>query len=209
MTRVFLSSPIKKVLNGGKSVVTCFSTIVMTYIGAIKRWVLNYPLWMVRRRMSRRRLGNRSNSSFRWQEGPTYCPYVPPTCLECLYNVSFLRHRCLSTSFAHWYSHYSQLANTPSVVHPPAISLFLQFRSPFFFLSAEGGTGWFSRLLLSRRRQQSCHEQRLPVALHFQFPLYAMPRTWPPIKGERNKASEEQRVSKRGVIEFYDDPSCI
>lgn len=105
----------------------------------------------------------------------------PPTCLECLYNVSFLRHRCLSSSpssFAHWYSHYSQLANTPSVVYPLEISLFLQFRPPFLpsflplsfpFSPRWKAERWFSWLLFDTRRrrqqqQQSCHEQRLRCA---------------------------------------------
>lgn len=98
-----------------------------------------------------------------------------PTCLECLYNVSFLRHRCLSpSSFAHWYSHYFQLANTPSVVYPLEISLFLQFRPPslpfllfsFSFSLGEKRNAGFRGFFPTHnddKQQQSCHEQRLSL----------------------------------------------
>lgn len=98
-----------------------------------------------------------------------------PTCLECLYNVSFLRHRCLSpSSFAHWYSHYFQLANTPSVVYPLEISLFLQFRPPSlpfllfsfsFSLGEKRNVGFrgFFPTHNDDKQQQSCHEQRLSL----------------------------------------------
>lgn len=97
------------------------------------------------------------------------------TCLECLYNVSFLRHRCLSpSSFAHWYSHYFQLANTPSVVYPLEISLFLQFRPPslpfllfsFSFSLGEKRNAGFRGFFPTHnddKQQQSCHEQRLSL----------------------------------------------
>lgn len=128
-----------------------------------------------------------------------------PTCLECLYNVSFLRHRCLSpSSFAHWYSHYFQLANTPSVVYPLEISLFLQFLSSFpsfffLFFSRWKAERWLSWLLPDTQRRQATTivPRTAPfVALHFHFPLYAMPRTWPLAIKERNKTSSSKGASK-------------
>lgn len=101
-------------------------------------------------------------------------------CLGCL-RVSnacttsrFLDTGVFPSSFAHWYSHYFQLANTPSVVYPLEISLFLQFRPPslpfllfsFSFSLGEKRNAGFRGFFPTHnddKQQQSCHEQRLSL----------------------------------------------